>query len=219
MLEVQRLSRRFGRRWALARVSLELSAGGGLLLTGHNGSGKTTLLRVLATVLRPHEGTIRLDGVDLWKGRRALRERIAFLSHETRLYDDLSATDNLRVWASLGGHAVEPAALLARVALPTDRREPVRTFSAGMRRRLALAVALLKQPDILLLDEPFSALDPEGRALVADLLGEIRAGGTAIVLATHLPQEAEALCDHAVHLDAGRVVWRGAPAELTGGSP
>ena len=216
-LVVADLARRFGRRWAVARVSFDVPRGGRLLITGANGSGKTTLLRTLATALRPHHGRATFDGQDLWSDRARLRGRIALLSHAARLYDDLSATDNLRVWARLGGTPVEPGALLERVGLPVGRPEPVRTYSAGMRRRLALALTLLKKPDLLLLDEPFSALDPEGRELVIRIVREITDTGTTLVVASHLPRVAARLCDQGLHMEAGQIVWAGPAAQAPAG--
>ncbi len=210
-LVVDDLSRRFGRRWALARVSLTVPAGGGLLLLGANGSGKTTLLRTLATALRPHRGSASLGGRDLWEDRRALRPRIALLTHAPGLYADLSAAENLRAWAAMGGHAVDAAARLAEVGLTDAADRVVRTFSAGMVRRLALARILLKSPDLVLLDEPFSALDPEGRAVVAKAAQAVRARGATLVLSTHHAPLAASLCDQAIRLHEGQIVWRGAP--------
>jgi heme exporter protein A len=207
-LVVEGVARRFGPRWALAHVTFSVPGGGACQLTGANGSGKSTLLRCLASALRPHEGRIHLDGRDVWADRTALRPRIAFLSHASRLYEDLSARDNLRVWAGLGGIAADLDALIVRVGLQPGRRDPVRTFSAGMRRRLSLAVALLKRPRLLLLDEPFTALDPSGRGLVIDVVHELQAEGTIVVLATHLPMVAKAITERGLHLDAGRVVAR-----------
>lgn len=212
-LAVRQLARRFGPRWVLVDVGFEVPRAGALMITGANGSGKTTLLRCLASALRVHHGEIRVGGVELWSARAELRHRVALVSHHTRLYDDLSAADNLRVWARLGGLPCDPAAVLGRVGLPVDRDDPVRTYSAGMRRRVALATALLKRPDVMLLDEPFAALDPDGRALVANLIREIRAGGAALVIATHLPAVTGPLCDQALHLEAGRIVWRGRPSD------
>ncbi len=214
-LSIERLARRFGRRWALARLSFEVPAGAALLITGANGSGKTTLLRCLATALKPHEGVVRADGRPLWAHRGTLRRDIGYLAHASRLYEDLSARDNLRVWRDLqgAGSRVDLEAALRAVHLPTDRSEPIRTFSAGMRRRLALAVALLGSPRLLLLDEPFSALDPDGRALMRSLLEARRAQGVTLVIASHLPAEAAPLCTHALHLDAGRIAWHGNPDE------
>ena len=196
----------------MARVTLDVPPGGALMVTGANGSGKTTLLRCIATALKPHHGQIRLGEVDIWADRREARKRIALLSHASRLYEDLSAAENLRSWARMGGLAVDVPAALARVGLPADRRDPVRTFSAGMKRRLALARALLKNPDVLLLDEPFAALDPDGRELVGRLVDEIRASGVTLVVATHLPGSALSFCDQAAHMDDGRVIWRGEPS-------
>ncbi len=212
-VSVNGLARRFGPRWVLKRLDLELEPGASLLITGANGSGKTTLLRCLATALHPHEGGIQIDGRDLWRDRDAHRRTIGFLSHATRLYEDLSARDNLAVWARLGGHQVDLDAALRRVALPSDRRDPVRTFSAGMRRRMALAVALLKEPRLMLLDEPFSALDPAGRALVGEILTTLRARGTTLVLASHLAGEAAPYCSMSVHLSDGRIAWSGTPEQ------
>ena len=216
LLRVDDLSRRFGRRWAVARVSFELDRGESLMLTGANGSGKSTLLKCLATALKHQTGTAELDGQPLWEKRGTLRRRIAFLSHASRTYEDLSAQENLRVWSGLAGTSVDVGTSLERVGLDPSRRDPVRTFSAGMKRRLALALALIKKPDLFLLDEPFSALDPEGRALVVRLAEEVREQGAALIVATHLPGQAARLCPRAVHLDAGQIVWRGPAAEHPG---
>lgn len=205
-LIIDDLARRFGGRWAVARVHLRVPRGGACMVTGPNGSGKTTLLRCVATALRPHHGTIRLGGVDVWRARVALRARIALLSHATRLYEDLDAGANLRTWARLGGTRCDVPALLERVGLPIDRHDPVRTFSAGMRRRLALARVLLKRPDLLLLDEPFTALDPQGRALLVACVRELQDRGTTVLVATHQPDAASAICSQRLHMEAGRAV-------------
>lgn len=205
-LVVDDLARRFGQRWALARIHLHVPRGGSCMVTGANGSGKTTLLRCVATALKPHHGRVIFDGQSVWQARRSLRHRIALLSHATRLYEDLDAMGNLRTWARLGGQSIDAPALLERVGLPPSRRDPVRTFSAGMRRRLALARVLLKKPDLLLLDEPFTALDPEGRDLVIALCAELNAAGTTLLVATHLPDVARRLCADHVHMEDGHIV-------------
>ena len=212
-LVIDDLSRRFGNRWAVARVSLEVSAGSSLMLTGHNGSGKTTLLRVCATALKPDHGSVRFGGEDLWDNRSGLRQHVGFLSHATRLWEDLSAQDNLRSWARLSGQSTNVDALLERVSLDPTRTSPARTFSAGMRRRLSLARVLLKKPRLLLLDEPFSAFDPEGQALVRSVIRELRADGTTVVVTTHVPALALDVCTHAAHLHDGRLVWTGTAEE------
>lgn len=212
-IRLHEIARRFGRRWAVAGVSLEVAPGESWLVVGANGSGKTTLLRCLATALKPHRGSITVDGLDLWEHRRALRPRIAYLSHALQLWDDLSPMDNLRAWARLGGHEADPATLLRRVGLDPARTDPVRALSAGMKRRVALARLLLKQPSLVLLDEPFSALDPQGRDVVVDVVDELRTRGATLVLVSHLPDFAQRCTTHALALAGGRVVWTGAPSD------
>ncbi|MCB9682717.1 MAG: heme ABC exporter ATP-binding protein CcmA [Alphaproteobacteria bacterium] len=212
-LVVRSLSRRFGRRWVLARVSLEVPRGSALMLLGPNGSGKTTLLRCLATALKPHDGGATFDGVPLWPERHTLRRDIALLSHATALYDDLSARENLSAWARMGAYDADVDALLARVGLADTGARPTRDFSAGMKRRLALAKALVKTPRLLLLDEPFSALDPHGRALMGDVIDEILDRGATMVLTTHHPGLGARFCPQAVRLTDGQVTWRGPSSE------
>lgn len=216
-LVIDDVSRRYGRRWALVHVSCEIREGEGWMILGHNGSGKSTLIRCLATAQRVHEGRIRWGGEDLWAERARLRHEIAVLGHQPALYDDLSAAENLHVWGRLGGHDVSRPtldALLTRVGLDPARRDPVRTFSAGMRRRVAIARILLKRPRLVLLDEPFTALDPGGRAWLTDVIREFRASGATLLMATHLPQVASAVAENALILDGGKVVFRGPVAEL-----
>jgi heme exporter protein A len=199
------VARRFGRRWALGGVSLQVKTGEGVMLTGHNGSGKSTLLRCLSTALKLHQGQIRIGGLELWSNRHVLRPHIGFLSHAGYLYDDLSGADNLRVWARLGGVPVDPHPLLERVGLPPKRLDPVRTYSAGMRRRLAVARLMLQKPRIVLLDEPYTALDAEGRDLVTEVAGSLRAEGATLLMATHLVEYARSVCDRHVRLLDGRL--------------
>jgi heme exporter protein A len=205
-IEFDGVARRFGPRWALAGVSLRVAAGEGVMLTGHNGSGKSTLLRCLATAIKLHQGQIRIGGQDLWANRQTLRPIIGFFSYSGYLYDDLSGPDNLRVWANLGGMKVDTGALLERVGLPPRRTDPVRTYSAGMRRRLSLARLLLQRPRIVLLDEPYNALDEEGRQLVTDIASSLRADGATLFMATHLVQYSAQVCSRHVTLLDGRLV-------------
>jgi len=205
-LIVEDLARRYGPRWVLSRVNLRLAPGGSCMVTGNNGSGKTTLLRCLATAIKPQHGRILLGGRDLWRERSYLRGQVAFLSHATRLYEDLDARGNLRTWARFGDASVAIDTLLERVGLPPMRRDPVRSFSAGMRRRLALARVLMKRPKLLLLDEPFTALDPAGRELLIEIVGEIQQNGATLVLATHMPDVSSRLCRDHIHMEGGSVV-------------
>lgn len=206
-LELNDVSRRYGRRWAVARLSFSLPAGGSLLLTGHNGSGKTTLLRMVATAIDPTAGRIRIFGQDTVAERDAIRRRVGLLSHASFLYEDLTAEQNLLVMARLLGirrphEAV--LALLERVGLSARSHHPVRQFSAGMRKRLAIARLLLKAPELALLDEPFGELDPRGITQMEGIIRDLASAGTTIVLATHLIEQGRLLCRERLHLSEGR---------------
>jgi len=205
-VDVRDLSKRYGRHWALSRLSFQLAPGRSLLLTGHNGSGKTTLLRLIATATTQTAGDLTVLGQDARKERESIRRKVALLSHSNYLYEDLTSEQNLMILARLTG---VPSArdrvrsLLTRVGLGT-RDQPVRTFSAGMRKRLAIARLLLKAPTLALLDEPFGELDPAGVAEMEKIIGELKAQGTALILATHLIEQGLALCEERLHLSEGR---------------
>jgi heme exporter protein A len=196
------LSQRFGSRWILARLDFCLSAGTRLLLTGDNGAGKTTLLRILATALRPSRGALNLFGRPVWPAGLAVRRHLALVTHQHYLYEGLSAADNLRHVATLAGSRVvlPAAAALARVGLAHTYSAPVATFSAGMKRRLALARLLMLQPALIFLDEPFAQLDPGGQDMVQDLIAELAAGGATLVVSSHDVARARRLCTHSLHL-------------------
>ncbi len=202
------VSKRLGTRWALARLELAIEPGRAVLLTGENGAGKTTLLKVLATLWKPTFGEVELFGVAARGELAALRRRLTLLTHSTHLYDAQSGRDNLRFWAGcLEGNApgrVETS--LERVSLSRDAHRPVRTYSAGMKRRLMLAGLLIKQPELVFLDEPWSALDPGGATLVDELIGEMRVQGTTLIIATHDIERARPLCDSHLALSQGRIV-------------
>lgn len=217
MLHVDDLSRRYGKRWALVHIRTTLEEGHGCMLVGPNGSGKSTLIKCLATSLRPHHGKVVLDGKEVWPNRAELRPSIAYFGHQAHVYDDLSGPENLRVWASLGGYDPDIPALLRRVGLDPDRDDPVRTFSAGMRRRIALARMLLKKPRLVLLDEPFTALDPPGRELMLSVIRELKETGAMVLMATHLPPVASLVCEKALALEAGKVQFDGPSSRLPSG--
>jgi len=202
------LCRRFGRRWALARLDFQIEPGESVLLLGPNGAGKTTLLRVLATALKPHMGHVTWGGQDLWKHRATIRKDFALLSHNSALYSDLSARQNLETWGRLGDIQPDVRGLLDRVNLK-DNSAPVRTYSAGMKRRLALARVMMRSPKLILFDEPFSALDPKGRDLVGDVLAEMRRGGATLILSTHLVELGRQHTDRAICLESGQLRWTG----------
>ncbi len=206
-IELEDVSKRFGSRWAVARLSYSLPAGRSLLLTGHNGSGKTTLLRMIATATFPTAGQIKLFGAETRAGREELRHEVALLSHASFLYEDLTATQNLILVAqflALDDPRALVAGLLERIGLTSRAHSPVRQFSAGMRKRLTIARLLMKAPKLALFDEPFGELDPAGILQMENLLRELQAAGTTIVLATHLVEQGQALTQERLHLFEGR---------------
>jgi heme exporter protein A len=198
--------RDFGERTALEGVSVELAAGESLVVLGPNGAGKTTLLRVLSTLLRPSGGQARVLGCELPREAWRLRGRIGYLGHEPLLYRDLSGRENLAFHASL--HGIERSAAEARIelllaALGMERRadERVVELSAGMRQRLAICRCVLHEPQLLLLDEPDSNLDAEGRRLARELIGP--GPGRTRVLVTHDPERHLVDADKVLRLGIG----------------
>lgn len=180
------------------------------MIIGANGSGKTTLIRLLGTALSPTSGTLRLFG----GSPEAARPRVAMLSHADQHYDDLSARDNLLIADRLAPRAgTDVGAVLEAVGLGPRADDIVRTFSQGMRKRLAFARLLWKRAELVLLDEPYAGLDPAGGRFVDTLVRDLRASGTTVVLSTHQVSRGAALCDDAVLLEGGRVKWRGKAAD------
>jgi heme exporter protein A len=211
------LCRRYGRRWALIDVSLQIPAGTVVMVTGRNGSGKSTLLRVLSTAIRADRGTARVAGFDLRTDAQDLRKRVALLSHHSHLYEALTALENLRVAARFLGRDAGRLALLPlldEVGLAHRADDAVATFSAGMRKRLSLARVLLQEASVVLLDEPYGQLDPPGFRLVDSLLGRLRSKGATVLMATHLLERGSAHCDLGVVLEEGRRQWFGSAADL-----
>jgi heme exporter protein A len=202
------LARLFAGSPALAGVSIQVEAARTIALLGPNGAGKTTLLRLLSTVIRPSYGTAEVDGLDLTRNTDLVRERVAYLSHDTGLYDDLTARENLAFAAAMygtpdGSARVERA--LRDVALDDRAADLVRDFSAGMRKRLALGRILLGSPSLVLLDEPYAALDTEGMAIVDELLVAWRDAGVSVLLASHATDRLAPLLDGRIVLERGLV--------------
>jgi len=197
---------------AVSSVSLAIEPGSATALMGPNGAGKTTLLKLCATLLTPSAGKIEVDGIDAARDGGAVRARIAVLGHDSSLYGDLTATENLTFTTRLhgiDGSADRVRGALDRVGLRTVGRRPVRTFSRGMQQRCAIARVLLQQPRLLLLDEPATGLDLAARGMLHELIAELRQKGTTILLTTHDIDESLAICDSAVLMARGRIRWQG----------
>jgi ABC-type multidrug transport system ATPase subunit len=208
-LSIRELSRHFGRRRALWRVSLECRSGEIIGLLGPNGAGKSTLLSIVSTLMAPSAGEVRYGGRGAREIGSLLRSRIGVLSHDLHLYAELSARENLVFFARLYGVADanrRADAALERALLADRGDDLVLGFSRGMRQRLALERALLHAPRLLLLDEPFTGLDDASTVGLIDRLKELRSAGCIVLLATHDLDTAEEVLDRAVVLRDGRVV-------------
>jgi len=227
MIEVRGLVKSFGSKVALEGVDLDVAEGEFLTLVGPNGAGKTTLIRILATLTRPTEGSVRVAGYDLAGQGTEIRRRIGLASHQTLLYGDLSAEENLRFYGRMyevPGLEERITAFLQRVGLEHRRHDLVRTFSRGMQQRLSLARALLHDPAILLLDEPYTGLDQQAVevlrevlvALAPPKLGGMQGGAKSrtVLMTTHNLERGLEVCDRAAILVNGRIVHQADKSQL-----
>lgn len=215
-IKTKKLSKVFGNRRAVDNVSIEVPQGAFLSIFGPNGAGKTTLLRVLSTLSRATSGSATLMGVDLKEDPDKARDHIGLISHNSMLYPDLTAEQNLMIYARLYG-VVDPEArvleLLEAVELKHRRLDVVRTFSRGMTQRLSIARALIHDPDVVFLDEPYSGLDPHAVDIFDQLIEKQREGRT-FVMVSHDLRKGFDMCTHALVLARGRVVTFGAKDQL-----
>ncbi|HLE70044.1 MAG TPA: ABC transporter ATP-binding protein [Vicinamibacteria bacterium] len=219
VLEVRELSKRFRDREAVRSLSFQLSPGEIFGLLGPNGAGKTTTIGMIAGVLRPTAGSIRILGADTVASGRSVLRRLGLVPQTVALYPALTAEENLRFFGNLYGlprehlearvgHLLELAGLSAR------KNEPVAEFSGGMKRRLNLVCALVHEPALLLLDEPTAGVDPQSRERIYEALAALAREGLALLLTTHYLEEAERLCHRIAILDEGRVAAEGTVAHL-----
>ncbi len=215
-LIVRNLSRNYGSLAALAGLDLTVETGQVFGLLGPNGSGKTTLLAILLDVLRPSGGSFTwFDGME---GER-VRQRIGALLETPNFYPYLDADQNLSIVASIKRVSEPFDSLLELVQLKERRRSAYKTYSLGMKQRLALAACLVGNPDVLILDEPTNGLDPEGMVEVRHIIREIAAQGKTIILASHMLDEVEKVCSHVAIIKSGRLLAAGAVGSILGSQP
>lgn len=212
------LTRRYGPRKALEGVDLTLERGDFLTVFGPNGAGKTTLLRMLATITRPSRGDLSLFGIDPRVAPHAVRRRIGLIAHTGFLYGGLSARDNLRFYARL--YDVPSAsdradALLEEVGLADRGGDLVRTFSRGMQQRLSIARALIHDPELVLLDEPYTGLDQHASRMLRGILDRVRAGGRTVAMVTHHLEEGLELSTRIAVIVRGRLALESSAAGLS----
>jgi ABC-2 type transport system ATP-binding protein len=218
-LSVHALTRSYGDFEAVKGISFEIRAGEIFGLLGPNGAGKTTTIGVLSTRLRASGGSATVLGQDLRSQVATARRQIGLVPQEISIYPNLTAAENVAFFGRMYG--VAPATLAPRVDVLLDlvglgprRHDPAGTFSGGMKRRLNLAVSLVHDPKVLLLDEPTAGVDPHSREHIFDIVRDLRRRGTAILYTTHYMEEAESLCDRLGVMDEGRIIAMGRLADL-----
>ncbi|GEL16653.1 ABC transporter ATP-binding protein [Pseudonocardia asaccharolytica] len=216
-VSVRGLVKRFGRTTAVDGLDLDLPAASVLALLGPNGAGKTTTVEICEGVQRADAGTVRVLGRDPAGAPEALRARIGIMPQGGGAYPGVRAEEMLRVIAACAAHPLDVSWLTEVLGLGSCARIPYKRLSGGQQQRLALACAIVGRPELVFLDEPTAGMDPQGRRLVWELIDALRRDGVAVLLTTHLMEEAEALADQVVIVDRGRVVAQGSPAELTAG--
>jgi heme exporter protein A len=213
-IEACGLEKSFSEQRALRGIDLKVGRGECLVIFGPNGAGKTTLLKILATLMKPSAGSIRLDGVDIRDEPAQTRRKISLVSHQTFLYNDLTVLENLRFYGRMYGVTELEERIrevLAWVQLESRRHDRVGTLSRGLQQRASMARAVLHNPAILLLDEPEVGLDLHASALVKDVLGRDKAGRRTVVMTTHSLERGLELGDSVAIIDRGKIVY-GAPA-------
>lgn len=209
MIKIDGLVKQYGLRTVLNGVNLSVEAGEFVAVVGPNGAGKSTLLRIMATLLKPTSGSIAVGGWPIPEYSERVRRHIGLVSHQSLLYHDLTAVENLRFFAQLYGLEKANARITERlglIGLSTRRRDPVRTFSRGMLQRLTIARATLHEPDILLLDEPYTGLDQHASLVLDNLLRQESERGRTIVMITHDLQHGVQLCDRVLILNRGKII-------------
>jgi len=213
LLEVRGLCKSFGKRPVLRDVNLAVQPGESLAIFGPNGAGKTTLLRVLATLSRPSAGAIRYLGVEMGAWGVEVRQHVGLVAHKTFLHQDLTAEENLLFYGRMYGVAglrERVGRVLERFAMIYWRHRLVRELSRGMQQRLSIARAILHEPILLLLDEPYTGLDPQAAAFLETLLEEWTSQGRGVILTSHDLERGMRGCDQFAILDSGRIVHKGA---------
>ena len=223
-IEIQNLVRRYGDFEAVRGLTLEIPGGEIFGLLGPNGAGKSTTLRVMATLIRPSSGTVRIAGLDVAREPDDVRRRIGFVPEGADLYDALTGSEFLHLLADL--HGLDPsvararsAPLLDRFALTAEIDRPISDYSKGMKQKLLLVAALQHDPEVLLLDEPLDGLDVSAQERLKEILHDYSRMGRAVVYSSHILEVVERLCDRVGIIHRGSLVALGSPAELLAGHP
>jgi ABC-2 type transport system ATP-binding protein len=219
MISVEKLSKRFDDVQAVAGVSFEVRDGEIYGLLGPNGAGKTTTISMLCGLLRPDDGRVVFDGVDIAEDPIAVKRQLGVVPQDVALYEELTARENLRFWGGLydlTGKALDDAvdAVLEQVGLSARENSKVKEFSGGMKRRLNLSLGIVHRPKVVMMDEPTVGIDPQARINILDVVRNIASAGTTVLYTTHYLEEAETLCDRIGIMDHGELLAEGDLGEL-----
>ncbi|OGO40762.1 MAG: heme ABC exporter, ATP-binding protein CcmA [Chloroflexi bacterium RBG_16_57_9] len=217
MIAIRKVSKRFGSKWALRDVNLDLAQGEFLSLFGPNGAGKTTLMRIIATLSKPTSGAVTLNGVPTTRAGGAVRHQLGLVSHQTLLYPDLTAQENLQFFGRMYDVPALPDRVnevLDLVGLFARRHDPVRTYSRGMQQRLAIARAIIHDPGIMLLDEPYTGLDPHAAEILRGVLQRLVFQDRTVIMTTHDLERGLELCDRVAILANGRIAFEARREEI-----
>jgi lipooligosaccharide transport system ATP-binding protein len=219
LVEARGLVKRYGSLTAVEGIDFKVYPRDFLGFLGPNGAGKTTVMKMIYCLVEPSQGSLRVFGQEVRQGARSIKGRLGVVPQDNNLDPDLSVWDNLMIYAryfGLGGPALQERAeeLLDFMQLQDKRNTIILHLSGGMKRRLVIARALLNEPDLVILDEPTTGLDPQVRHLIWDKLLELRERGLTFLLTTHYMEEAQSLCDRLLILDRGHLIARGRPMDL-----
>ncbi len=216
IISIEKLSKAFGTNIVLRNIDLRIEKGEFLTIFGPNGAGKTTLIKIISTLVSPTSGRVIIDGVDIKENPIEVRKKIGVISHETYLYHELTAAENLRFFGRMYDVSDEKRIdeLIKQVGLIYRKNDRVRTFSRGMKQRLSIARALIHDPPILLLDEPYTGLDQHASAMFDKILGGMNAHDKTRVLISHDIERGIALCDRAIILADGCIAHEMSKSEM-----
>ncbi|MDA7645067.1 ABC transporter ATP-binding protein [bacterium] len=218
-LSIRELQKSFGEIKAVDGVSFDVQAGELYGLLGPNGAGKTTTISMMSGLIRPDGGQVRVLGKDFWSDPKTAQKQMGVVPQEIALYQELSARENLIFWGRLAGLPAKDSKqrsqeLLETLALTDRAKDPVKSFSGGMMRRVNIGCALMHRPKLLVLDEPTVGIDPQARLNILDFINGLKKDGTSILYTTHYLEEAETLCDRIGIIDQGKLLAEGTLQEL-----
>lgn len=218
-IEIINLSKKYEEKQALQGVSFSVRAGTCFGLLGPNGAGKSTTMKIITSIIDGDEGQVKVLGMELAGNRDAIRRELGYVPQEITLYDKISAYNNLVFFGELYGirgpelkKRIEE--VLEQVGLSDRAKDPIKTFSGGMKRRVNMAAAMLHKPKILILDEPTVGIDPQSRNHIFGIINQLKAQGVTVVYSTHYMEEAEHLCEDIAIIDNGRVLTQGSMEEI-----